>query len=101
MPQHNMDGATYKMADVLPIEATMSNMRLHLGYRTLKVGGNIYKGHEFHYSSVNDEQMESIAAITDAKGNGTGTKLYRHKNVIAGYTHLYWGETDIMKLWEI
>lgn len=96
-----IDGATYKMADVLPIEATMSNMRLHLGYRTLKVGGNIYKGHEFHYSSVNDEQMESIAAITDAKGNGTGTKLYRHKNVIAGYTHLYWGETDIMKLWEI
>jgi cobyrinic acid a,c-diamide synthase len=27
------------------------------------------------------------------------TPIYRYKNVIAGYTHWYWGEKNIMDLW--
>lgn len=27
-----------------------------------------------------------------AKGGQTDTPLYRYKNVLAGYTHLYWGD---------
>lgn len=53
----------------------------------------------FHYSSI-EKELPSIAEVTDAKGNPVSTPLYRYKNLIAGYTHLYWGEMNLMKLWE-
>ena len=94
-----MDGRDYPMADVLPLDATMEGMRLHLGYRRVALGNTVYRGHEFHYSSVRGE-MPSVARLSDAAGNAVGTPMYRYKNTIAGYTHLYWGESDILKLWE-
>jgi cobyrinic acid a,c-diamide synthase len=33
------------------------------------------------------------------KGEEVDTPLYRYKNVIAGPTCWYWGEADIMDLW--
>ena len=92
-------------------------MKLRLGYRTLRIGGQVWKGHEFHYSSIEsiekghssvredlasvaEEETASVVEVTDAKGNPVSTPLYRYKNLIAGYTHLYWGEMNLMKLWE-
>lgn len=94
-----MNGKQYAMVGLLHQRATMENMRLKLGYRTLRIGGRAWKGHEFHYSSV-EKELPSVAEVTDAKGNPVSTRLYRYKNLIAGYTHLYWGEMDVMKLWE-
>ncbi|MCF2707956.1 cobyrinate a,c-diamide synthase [Bacteroides pyogenes] len=97
-----MDGKDYPMVGLLHQQATMENMKLRLGYRTIRAGGQIWKGHEFHYSSVSPGQPPaSIAVATDARGNTVDTPLYRYKNLIAGYTHLYWGESDLMKLWEV
>ena len=42
----------------------------------------------------------SIAVQFNARGERVDTPLYRYKNVIAGYTHLYWGEADILQLWD-
>ena len=42
----------------------------------------------------------SIAVQYNARGEQVDTPLYRYKNVIAGYTHLYWGEADILQLWD-
>lgn len=96
------DGATTEMCGVLPIETTMKGARLHLGYRTVKLGnGAEFKGHEFHYSDVtNPDVLRSVAEQTDVRGNKVETPLYRYKNVIAGYTHLYWADNDINKLWD-
>ena len=97
-----MDGKDYPMVGLLHQQATMEHMKLRLGYRTIRAGGQIWKGHEFHYSSVSPGQPPaSIAVATDARGNTVDTPLYRYKNLIAGYTHLYWGESDLMKLWEV
>lgn len=109
-----MDGKVYDMVGVLHQRATMENMKLRLGYRTLQVGEQVWKGHEFHYSSIEEatseqehsflqesRQLSSIAKVTDAKGNLVSTPLYRYKNLIAGYTHLYWGEMELMKLWNV
>ncbi len=97
-----MDGKDYPMVGLLHQQATMEDMKLRLGYRTIRAGGQIWKGHEFHYSSVSPGQPPaSIAVATDARGNTVDTPLYRYKNLIAGYTHLYWGESDLMKLWEV
>ena len=43
----------------------------------------------------------SVAKQFTARVMEVSTPLYRYKNVIAGYTHLYWGEMDILKLWEV
>ncbi len=93
----------YSFCDILPLECSMENARLHLGYReVVDAKGNHWRGHEFHYSDVaiGTEQLPSIARQYNAQGKEVNTPLYRYKNVIAGYTHLYWGETDILKLWE-
>ena len=97
-----VDGGPYEMCGVLPLETTMEGARLHLGYRTVQLtDGTEFRGHEFHYSKiVNPEVVASVAKQFDARGAEVATPLYRYKNTIAGYTHLYWGETEIMDLWK-
>lgn len=88
------DGAAWPMAGVLHQYATMENMKLRLGYRTLLYKGNRLKGHEFHYSRIVEQKdpLPSCAVAYTAKGMETDTPLYRHQNVLAGYTHLYWAD---------
>lgn len=96
----SIDGAA--MCGVLPTRATMEGAKLTLGYRSVRMAdGNIWRGHEFHYSHLTDPAaLPSVAVQTDALGRETSTPLYRHLNTIAGYTHLYWGEADIRDLWK-
>lgn len=94
-------GKNYAMTGVLPLDSTMENARLHLGYRQLKYNGLDLKGHEFHYSEViASNELVSVAQQYNASGIKADTALYRYKNVLAGYTHLYWGEAELLKLWE-
>lgn len=97
-----MDGVPYPMAGVLAQEATMDNMKLKLGYRNFTYNKMQMRGHEFHYSRIvpQEQPLPSVAELYTAKGMKTDTPLYRYKNVIAGYTHLYWGEMNIFDLWE-
>ncbi|MSL47034.1 cobyrinate a,c-diamide synthase, partial [Escherichia coli] len=55
---------------------------------------DVLRGHEFHYSRIvpMESLLPSIAKAFTAKGGQTDTPLYRYKNVLAGYTHLYWGD---------
>lgn len=97
-----MDAMSYPMVGVLPLEATMQGMRLHLGYRMLQHGDETFRGHEFHYSDVRPlagaASLRSIASQRNARGEAVPTALYRYKNVLAGYTHLYWGESNLFDL---
>ncbi len=86
-------GISYPMCGVLPIEASMEQMKLRLGYREVHLGNRTLRGHEFHYSHVEGD-YPSIARQFSARGEEVNTPLYRYKNVIAGYTHLYWGEAN-------
>lgn len=87
----NKDGQLYPMVGIFDQDATMQNMKLKLGYRQFKYNKVPYKGHEFHYSSLNSS-LDSIAQLRNAKGRSVDTKLLRYKNAIAGYTHIYWGD---------
>lgn len=90
-----------EMCGLLPLEATMENARLTLGYRSVELGGLTLRGHEFHYSHLVDpDLLPSVCVQKDGRGNEVKTRLYRYKNAFAGYTHLYFGETDIMRLWK-
>ncbi|MDR1716967.1 MAG: cobyrinate a,c-diamide synthase [Prevotella sp.] len=87
------NGIEYPMVNIFDQKATMENMRLKLGYRQFEYNGVLLKGHEFHYSSIRSKQQSVVQQYT-AKGQPTDTKLLRYKNVIAGYTHLYWADTN-------
>lgn len=97
----DQDGKVWPMAGVLPIECTMQGARLHLGYRSMEIDGKVFKGHEFHYSNVKKGTVPNSTFQRNAKGEKVDTELFRYKNVIAGYTHWYWGESDINAFWEI
>ena len=97
-----LEGGPCPMCGILPLTATMEGARLHLGYRrVVDAAGREWRGHEFHYSDITaPEALPSVATQYNARGERVPTPLYRYKNVIAGYTHLYWGEADLLKLWE-
>lgn len=86
-------GNIYPMAGILDQAATMEHMKLKLGYRHFDYNGLTFKGHEFHYSTI-DNRLNSIAQQYNAKNIPVDTKLIRYKNVIAGYTHIYWADMD-------
>ena len=83
----------------------MEGKRLHIGYRQFEYAGKQVRGHEFHYSKVVEPEeetarqiLQSAAQLYTARGAETNTPLYRYKNLIAGYTHLYWGNMNIQDL---
>jgi cobyrinic acid a,c-diamide synthase len=85
------DEGEFPMCGVLPysITARKADRKLTLGYRSFELDGQVYRGHEFHYTQFLGEMPESIAQVYDAKGNPVSTPVFRYKNVLASYTHLY------------
>lgn len=88
------------------ISMRKADRKLSLGYRQLEYNGQLLKGHEFHYTQYMQSEggdmlmPPSVAKVYDARGNLTKTPVFRYKNVIASYTHLYWGEVDVKRLFE-
>lgn len=85
------EGKDYPMVGVFLQKASMQNMKLKLGYRQFRINEIEVKGHEFHYSNVIGD-LDSIVQQYNARNIPVDTKLLRYKNVIAGYTHIYWAE---------
>jgi cobyrinic acid a,c-diamide synthase len=85
------DEGDYEMCGVLPyaITARQADRKLSLGYRRFVLDGKEYRGHEFHYTQFLGKMPESIVQVYDAKGNSVATPVFRYKNVLASYTHLY------------
>lgn len=111
----------YRMVGALPfdVSAHKADRRLSLGYRQFQLDGLSLRGHEFHYShilldqqhvpaeertekklSFKDGLPQSSVQVYDAKGNPVNTAVFRYKNLIASYTHLYWGEIDLLVLFK-
>ena len=97
-------GTAYAMCDIFPIHTTIASLsRPKSGYRKLSIASNEWKGYEFRYTSVipdNSEKSFTSPIITNLKGNETIMPLHRYKNTIASQTHWYWGDKDLLKLWE-
>ncbi|MBF0568932.1 MAG: cobyrinate a,c-diamide synthase, partial [Nitrospirae bacterium] len=83
----------FPMADIFPVKTKMAKKRVKLGYREVtltsdsilgKKGAKL-RGHEFHYSEMED-MPPSVETIYDSHEGTTG---YRVKNCTAGYVHLH------------
>ena len=85
------DTGEYPMCGVLPysITARKADRHLSLGYRRFTLDGREYRGHEFHYTQFLGQSPESITQVYNAKGEPVPTPVFRYKNVLASYTHLY------------
>ena len=85
------DEDEYPMCGVLPyrITARKADRKLSLGYRQFELDGKVYRGHEFHYTQFFGEVPVSATQVFDAKGKPVVTPVFRYKNVLASYTHLY------------
>ena len=95
------NGNEFEMCGVLGQKATMAGKRLQMGYRSFSYAGKGLRGHEFHYSKVvpdEENPLQSVAQQYNAAGAEVATPLYRYKNLIAGYTHLYWGDVNLIEL---
>ncbi|CAL2095704.1 Cobyrinic acid A,C-diamide synthase [Tenacibaculum sp. 190524A02b] len=88
----NQEGISYPMVGVFDFSTTMENKKLHLGYRKVVFEDETIWGHEFHYSSIMQDDYSSVAEIYTARNKEINTKVYSYKNVLASYIHLYWGE---------
>ena len=87
------DEGEYPMCGVLPytITARKADRKLSLGYRRFELDGREYRGHEFHYTQFLGETPKSIVQVYNAKGEPVDTPVFKYKNVMASYTHLYAG----------
>ena len=85
------DEGEYPMCGVLPysITARKEDRKLSLGYRRFTLDGEEYRGHEFHYSQFVGETPPSVTQVYDAMGRPVTTPVFKYKNVLASYTHLY------------
>ena len=93
------DGAGHTMADLLPLETSFAERRLHLGYRRVETleatafgpKGTVLKGHEFHYSRIIREDHAACAALFqahDGRGEDLGTAGLRAGTVAGSFIHL-------------
>ena len=83
-------GTAYAMSNILPIDFAMNDAKLQSKYRKYMHQGNELRGTEFRYFHL---MKSDIPVDLDAQ-------LIRYKNVIACSGHLYWGEKDILSLWD-
>ena len=96
------DEGSWPMCGVLPytITARKADRKLSLGYRQFELYGHSFRGHEFHYTQFDGDSPTSVVQVYNAKGERVATPIIRYKNVVASYTHLYWGETGVRPLFE-
>jgi cobyrinic acid a,c-diamide synthase len=92
-----VDGDLYQMARVFDFQTSFVDMKLHLGYREVELGESSFRGHEFHYSEMNnsDKSMLSLPVKT-ARDKDIDMPVFKYKNCWASYMHLYLGEKEKM-----
>ncbi len=92
----DFDGKHHPMAGMFPTRAKMLKKRKALGYvevESLEDGLSKIRGHEFHYSEI-DEMPESIKRVYRVNKPGsdeTWAEGYSYKNTLASYVHLHFG----------
>lgn len=100
----DFDGKNHQMVGIFPTRAKMLKRRKALGYveveaiedSPLATKGSMIRGHEFHYSEIDDmpESVERACRVTKANGDEVWAEGFRHKNTLASYAHLHFGNNQ-------
>jgi cobyrinic acid a,c-diamide synthase len=93
----DFQGKEYPMVGVISISSHIDKHRLSLGYRTVEAladgpllrKGQIVRGHEFHWSVLEDNGvLPNAYSIVDKDGQLEG---YQRRGLLASYIHLHFG----------
>ncbi len=94
----DLDGQQFPMVGAIPVVSTMDGRRLHLGYRVVAAcgdgpllrSGEQVRGHEFHWSVLQEPPDASSAAyqVVNQDGRPEG---FRVGSVWASYIHVHLG----------
>ena len=92
----DQENVFHKMVGAFPVKAHMRRTRASLGYREIQIqrdcclgpAGTVLRGHEFHYSSIDEmpKHIERIYAVNNDTREG-----YMYRKVLGGYMHLHFG----------
>tara|TARA_R110002110_G_scaffold415612_6_gene652118 strand:- start:147281 stop:148621 length:1341 start_codon:yes stop_codon:yes gene_type:complete len=91
------DGKSHKMTGLLPVETSFAARRLHLGYRIAQLhrdgplgpAGRCFRGHEFHYASILNEETETpLFAAENARNEDLGPAGAAAGSVCGSFIHL-------------
>lgn len=99
--QHIIDqeGDTYKMCGFLDFDTSIQKKALKMGYREIHYSGEVFKGHEFHYSYIASPTREQHKGeVYNASNISVNLPLYTKKNVLASYVHFHLFGNAIFKL---
>jgi len=90
-------GSRHRMMELLPVETSFAERRLHLGYRDIALteacalgpAGARFRGHEFHYATVLAEgEGAPLFAASDSSGRALGPQGRRQARVFGSFLHL-------------
>ncbi|SFG48184.1 cobyrinic acid a,c-diamide synthase [Desulfotomaculum arcticum] len=93
----DFSGCEYKGAGIIPASCQMGHKRAALGYvsataissNILVDKGSKLKGHEFHYSSINADKLNS-AYLLQKPGDGSSHRDgHADSNILATYLHIH------------
>jgi len=93
-------GDFHRMVGAFPIRARMQEKRASLGYREVRTetascfgsAGTVLRGHEFHYSTIDEMPAHIVRAY--AVNNGT-REGYSYRKTLGGYMHLHFGYSPL------
>lgn len=89
------DGSSHQMLDLVDYGTSLKNMKLKLGYRSVEIENELFKGHEFHYSLIaKDSSQKAQATAKTARGTKIDMPIYRNRNCWSSYFHIYLGQIE-------
>jgi len=93
------------LVGIFPVSTRMLPRRKALGYREVELSvdsilgpaGTIARGHEFHYSEM-EEMPQEVERLYEVRKNGTviAAEGYLYRNCLASYLHLHFGSCPEM-----
>ena len=88
-----------KVVDIYPYKAVLTNRVQALKYTIAEVmedniiskKGEVFHGHEFHYSKVNVDELKNPLAFKITRGTGSYNSMdgFMEKNTLASYVHTH------------
>ena len=91
------EGQSFPMANLLQLETSFANRKLHLGYRHLTLakeatalwpGLDQAVGHEFHYTTATKSDGKPLFSVADPTGAALGMTGLIESNVFGSYAHM-------------
>lgn len=85
-------GKRHQMLDLLPLETSFADRKLHLGYRNLTTLSGPFSGpftaHEFHYARTISAKAPPLFQMSDAEGNDLGEVGQVVENTCGSFAHI-------------